>query len=75
MNKNQKIKLSKIAKPFQDVKKEIIIIESLTKILLDSIRESKTFEDYSIEHIAVVLYDRVELLHKKVNTVESTLKI
>lgn len=75
MNKNQKIKISKIAKPFQDLKKEIIIIESLTKILLDSIRESETFEDYSVDHISVVLYDRVELLQKKVNAVESTLKI
>lgn len=34
-----KIKVSKIKKTFQDVKKEIIIIESLTKVLLDSARK------------------------------------
>ena len=34
-----KIKVAKIKKPFQDVKKEIIIIESLTKVLLDSARK------------------------------------
>lgn len=73
MNKNHKIKVSKIVKPFQDVKKEVIIIESLTKILLDSMQESETFEDNAIENISVVLYDRVESLNKKINTFETVL--
>ena len=74
MNKNLRIKVSKIVRPFQDVKKEIIIIDSLTKILLDSMQESETFKDDAIENISVVLYDRVESLNKKISTLETTLK-
>ncbi len=73
MNKNFRIKVSKIVRPFQDVKKEIIIIDSLTKILLDSMQESETFKDDAIENISVVLYDRVESLNKKISTLETTL--
>lgn len=73
MNKNLRIKVSKIFRPFQDVKKEIIIIDSLTKILLDSMQESETFKDDAIENISVVLYDRVESLNKKISTLETTL--
>lgn len=75
MNKNYKIKVSKIEKPFQDVKKEIIIIESLTKILIDSIRESETFKEDAIENISIVLYDRIESLNKKINIFETTLNL
>ena len=73
MNKNHKIEVSKILKPFQDVKKEVIIIESLTKILLDSMQESETLEDATLVNISVVLYDRVESLNKKINTFETAL--
>ncbi len=73
MNKSDKI--SKIEKPFQDVKKEIIIIESLTKILLDTIRESELLKVDAIENISVVLYDRIESLNKKINTFETKLNI
>ncbi len=38
------------------------------------LRESETFEDHSIENISIVLYDRIELLNKKVNTFEKNLK-
>lgn len=73
MNKSDKI--FKIEKPFQDVKKEIIIIESLTKILLDTIRESELLKVDAIENISVVLYDRIESLNKKINTFETKLNI
>ena len=73
MNKSDKI--SKIEKPFQDVKKEIIIIESLTKILLDTIRESELLKVDAIENISVVLYDRIESLNKKINTFETKINI
>lgn len=73
MNQNYRIKLSKIGKPFQDVKKEVIVIGSLTKILLDSMRESETFKKDAIENISVVLYDRIEALNKKINTFEAAL--
>lgn len=75
MNRNCKIKVSKIEKPFQDVKKEIIIIESLTKILIDSLRENETFKEDAIENISIVLYDRIEALNKKINTFETTLNV
>ncbi len=75
MNKNYKIKVSKITKPFQNVKKEIIIIESLIRILLDSIRESESFQENAIENISIVLYDRVEALNKKIKIIETILNI
>lgn len=75
MYKNYKIKISKITKPFQNIKKESIIIESLTKILLASIQESETFKEDAIKNISIVLYDRIEALNKKINTFETTLNI
>ena len=75
MNKKYKIKVSKITKPFQNVKKEIIIIESLIRILLDSIRESESFQENAIENISIVLYDRVEALNKKIKIIETILNI
>ncbi len=75
MNKNYKIKVSKITKPFQNVKKEIIIMESLIRILLDSIRESESFQENAIENISIVLYDRVEALNKKIKIIETILNI